>query len=237
MSAEIDLVKVMKQEVGKAAAALVKSGTIVGLGTGSTTAYAIEYLGKRLQSGELKDIQGIPTSFQAEVLAKQYGIPLTTLDAVDHIDIAIDGADEVDPQKNLIKGGGAAHTREKIVDALAAQFVVVVDGNKLVDRLGSTFLLPVEVIPMAITPVMRAIEKLGGKPELRMGIKKAGPVITDQGNMVIDVKFDSIDNPAELEKTLNNIPGVLENGLFVGVADLILVGEVKDGQATVREIS
>lgn len=237
MSAEKDPVKVMKQEVGKAAAALVKSGMIVGLGTGSTTAYAIEYLGKRLQSGELKDVQGIPTSFQAEVLAKQYGIPLTTLDAVDHIDIAIDGADEVDPQKNLIKGGGAAHTREKIVDALAAKFVVVVDSGKLVERLGSTFLLPVEVIPMAITPVMRAIEKLAGKPELRMGIRKAGPVITDQGNMVIDVKFDSIDHPAELEKTLNNIPGVLENGLFVGVADLILVGEVKDGQATVREIS
>jgi ribose 5-phosphate isomerase A len=237
MSAETDPVKVMKQEVGKAAAALVQSGTIVGLGTGSTTAYAIEYLGNRLKSGEIKDIQGIPTSFQAEVLAKQYGIPLTTLDAVDHIDIAIDGADEVDPQKNLIKGGGAAHTREKIVDSLAERFVVVVDGNKLVDRLGSTFLLPVEVIPMAMTPVMRAIAKLGGKPELRMGVKKAGPVITDQGNMVIDVKFDSIDNPAELEKTLNNIPGVLENGLFVGVADLILVGEVKDGKPSVREIS
>lgn len=236
MTAEIDPIKVMKQEVGKAAAALVQSGTIVGLGTGSTTAYAIEYLGSRLKSGDLKDIKGVPTSFQAEVLAKQYGIPLTTLDAVDHIDIAIDGADEVDPQKNLIKGGGAAHTREKIVDALADQFIVVVDGNKLVDRLGSTFLLPVEVIPMAIAPVMRAIEKLGGKPELRMGIKKAGPVITDQGNMVVDVKFDSIDNPAELEKTLNNIPGVLENGLFVGVADKVLVGEVKDGQPIVREI-
>lgn len=236
MTGEIDPIKVMKQEVGKAAAALVKSGTIVGLGTGSTTAYAIEYLGNRLKSGELKDIQGIPTSFQAEVLAKKYGIPLTTLDAVDHIDIAIDGADEVDPQKNLIKGGGAAHTREKVVDALADQFIVVVDSNKLVDRLGSTFLLPVEVIPMAITPVMRAIEKLGGKPELRMGVKKAGPVITDQGNMVIDVKFDSIDNPAELEKTLNNIPGVLENGLFVGVADKVLIGEVKDGQPIVREM-
>ncbi len=236
MSTGIDPVKVMKQEVGKAAAALVQSGTIVGLGTGSTTAYAIESLGNRLKSGELKDIKGVPTSFQAEVLAKQYGIPLTTLDAIDHIDIAIDGADEVDPQKNLIKGGGAAHTREKIVDSLANRFVVVVDSNKLVDRLGSTFLLPVEVIPMAIAPVMRAIEKLGGKPELRMGVKKAGPVITDQGNMVVDVKFDSIDNPAELEKTLNNIPGVLENGLFVGVADLILVGEVKDGQPIVREI-
>lgn len=235
MSAGIDPVKVMKEEVGKAAAARVQSGTIVGLGTGSTTAYAIEHLGNRLKSGELKDIKGVPTSFQAEVLAKQYGIPLTTLDAVDHIDIAIDGADEVDPNKNLIKGGGAAHTREKIVDALADQFIVVVDGNKLVEKLGSTFLLPVEVIPMAISPVMRAIEKLGGKPELRMGVKKAGPVITDQGNMVIDVKFDSIENPGELEKTLNNIPGVLENGLFVGVADVVLVGEVKDGQPVVRE--
>jgi ribose 5-phosphate isomerase A len=235
MSAEQDLVKVMKQEVGKAAAARVKSGSIVGLGTGSTTAYAIQFLGDRLKSGEIKDIQGIPTSFQAEVLAKQYGIPLTTLDATDRIDIAIDGADEVDPQKNLIKGGGAAHTREKIVDSLAELFIVVVDSSKLVDRLGSTFLLPVEVLPMAIAPVTRAIEKLGGKPELRMGIRKAGPVITDQGNMVIDVKFDRIDDPAGLEKTLNNIPGVLENGLFVGVTDLVLVGEVKDGQAIVRE--
>ncbi|MGK7899914.1 MAG: ribose-5-phosphate isomerase RpiA [Hormoscilla sp.] len=236
MSTENDPVKVMKREVGKAAAARVQSGTIVGLGTGSTTAYAIEHLGARLKSGDLKNIQGIPTSFQAEVLAKQYGIPLTTLDAVDRIDIAIDGADEVDPQKNLIKGGGAAHTREKVVDSLADQFIVVVDAGKLVDKLGSTFLLPVEVIPMAMTPVMRAIEKLGGKAELRMGVKKAGPVVTDQGNMVIDVKFDSIDNPAELEKTLNNLPGVLENGLFVGVADLVLVGEVKDGNPVVKEM-
>ncbi|MBD1940715.1 ribose-5-phosphate isomerase RpiA [Microcoleus sp. FACHB-68] len=232
-----DAAKIMKQQVGKAAADRVQSGTIVGLGTGSTTAYALQYLGERLKSGDLKDIKGVPTSFQAEVLAKQYGIPLTTLDDVDHIDVAIDGADEVDPHKNLIKGGGAAHTREKIVDALAEQFIVVVDSTKLVDRLGSTFLLPVEVIPMAISPVMRAIEKLGGKPELRMGVKKAGPVITDQGNMVIDVKFDSIDDPAGLEKTLNNIPGVLENGLFVGVANLILVGEIKDGEPVVREIS
>jgi ribose 5-phosphate isomerase A len=229
-------VTLMKQQVGKAAADLVQSGSIVGLGTGSTTAYAIEYLGKRLQSGDLKDIKGIPTSFQASVLAKEYGIPLTTLDEVDRIDIAIDGADEVDPQKNLIKGGGAAHTREKIVDALAEQFVVVVDASKLVDKLGSTFLLPVEVIPMAMTPVMRAIEKLGGKPQLRMGVKKAGPVVTDEGNFVVDVKFDSIDNPAELEKTLNNIPGVLENGLFVGVTDLVLIGEILDGKPVIRQM-
>ncbi|WP_315789314.1 ribose-5-phosphate isomerase RpiA [Fischerella sp. JS2] len=236
MTAATDPVKLMKQQVGKAAADLVKSGSIVGLGTGSTTAYAIQYIGERLKSGELKDIVGVPTSFQAEVLAKEYGIPLTTLDAIDHIDIAIDGADEVDLQKNLIKGGGAAHTREKVVDYLADQFIVVVDGGKLVDRLGSVFAVPVEVIPMAITPVMRAVTQLGGKPELRMGVKKAGPVITDQGNMVIDVKFDSIDDPVNLEKTLNNIPGVLENGIFVNCADRVLIGEVKDGQPVVREM-
>ncbi|NJN89468.1 MAG: ribose-5-phosphate isomerase RpiA [Leptolyngbyaceae cyanobacterium RM1_406_9] len=236
MTTGSDPVKVMKQQVGKAAADRVQSGSIVGLGTGSTTAFAIQHLGDRLKSGNLKDIKGIPTSFQASVLAKQYGIPLTTLDEIDQIDIAIDGADEVDPQKNLIKGGGAAHTREKVVDSLAKLFIVVVDSSKLVDRLGSTFALPVEVLPMAITPVTKAIEALGGKPELRMGVKKDGPVITDQGNMVLDVTFGAIANPAELEKTLNNIPGVLENGLFVGVADLVLIGEVKDGEAIVREM-
>jgi len=232
----MDPVTVMKQEVGRAAAQRVQSHTIVGLGTGSTTAFAIQFIGERLQSGELENIKGILTSFQARVLAKQYGIPLTTLDEVDRIDIAIDGADEVDPQKNLIKGGGAAHTQEKIVDALAEQFIVVVDSGKLVDALGSTFLLPVEVLPMAVTPVMRALAKLGGTPQLRMGVKKAGPVVSDQGNLIVDVKFDRIDNPAELEKTINNIPGVLENGLFVGVTDLVLVGEVKEGVPTVREI-
>ena len=235
MTEKIDTVLLMKQEVGKAAANRVQSNSIVGLGTGSTTAFALEYIGDRLKKGELTNVVGVPTSFQAEVLAREYGIPLTTLDAIDHIDIAIDGADEVDPKKNLVKGGGAAHTREKIVDALANSFIVVVDSGKLVDKLGSTFLLPVEVIPMARTPVMRALEKLGGQPTLRMGVKKAGPVVTDQGNLVIDVKFAAIDNPAELEKTINNIPGVLENGLFVGVTDVVLVGEIIDGKPRVRE--
>jgi len=232
----VDPITQMKQQVGQAAAARVQSGSIVGLGTGSTTAFAIQAIGERLQSGELTNIQGVSTSFQAIVLAKQYGIPLTSLDQVDQIDIAIDGADEVDPDKNLIKGGGAAHTQEKIVDSFANQFIVVVDSGKLVSRLGTTFLLPVEVIPMAMSPVLQAIEALGGKPQLRMGVKKAGPVITDQGNFVIDVKFENgIDHPAELEKTLNNIPGVLENGLFVGVTDLVLVGEIQDGKPVVRE--
>ncbi|MBD0267823.1 MAG: ribose-5-phosphate isomerase RpiA [Cyanobacteria bacterium Co-bin8] len=233
---ELDPVKLMKQEVGRAAAARVQSNTVIGLGTGSTTAFAIQFIGERLKSGELSNIKGIPTSFQASVLAKQHGIPLTTLDEADEIALAIDGADEVDSQFNLIKGGGAAHTREKIVDGLAKEFIVVVDSSKLVDKLGSTFPLPVEVLPMAVTPVTKALEALGGKPELRMGIKKDGPVITDQGNMVLDVTFSGIDNPAELEKTINNIPGVLENGLFVGVATEVLVGEVKDGQASVRNL-
>lgn len=232
-----DAVKLMKQQVGQAAAERVQSGSIVGLGTGSTTAFAIQFIGDRLRSGDLKDIKGVPTSFQASVLAKQYGIPLTTLDEIDRIDLAIDGADEVDPQKNLIKGGGAAHTREKIVDSLAEQFIVVVDSSKLVDALGSTFAVPLEVLPMAISPVMQAVEQLGGKPELRMGVKKDGPVITDQGNMVLDVDFGAIANPVELEKTLNNIPGVVENGIFVGVADIILVGEIQNETPSVREIA
>ena len=231
---DMDPVKLMKQEVGRAAAAQVQSGSIVGLGTGSTTAFAIQFIGERLAAGEITDIVGIPTSFQASVLAKKHGIPLTTLDEAPRIDIAIDGADEVDPQQNLIKGGGAAHTREKVVDGLAERFVVVVDSSKLVDKLGSTFALPVEVLPMAVAPVTRALEALGGTPELRMGVNKDGPVITDQGNMVLDVTFTGIDNPVELEKTINNIPGVLENGLFVGLADEVLIGEVIDGKASVR---
>jgi ribose 5-phosphate isomerase A len=235
MTSSPEIIKQMKQMVGIAAAQRVKSGMVVGLGTGSTAAFMIQELGARLDSGELKDIVGIPTSFESIVLGKKYGVPIRTLDDVSKIDIAIDGADEVDPAKNLIKGGGAAHTREKVVDTLAETFIVVVDSSKLVDKLGSTFAVPVEVIPMAIAPVTRAIEKLGGIPTLRMGVRKAGPVITDQGNMVIDVKFADIPNPLALERDLNNIPGVLENGLFINVTDVVLVGEVKDGVASVRE--
>ena len=230
-----DPIIVMKQQVGKAAAEYIESNSIIGLGTGSTTAYAIEHIGKRLQSGTLKNIVGIPTSFQAEVLAKQYNIPLSTLDMVDHIDIAIDGADEVDPYKNLIKGGGAAHTQEKIVDSLAKKFIVVVDGNKMVDKLGSTVPVPVEVIPKALTPVIRQLKELGGSPDLRMGVKKAGPVVTDQGNLIIDTKFDYVNDPKSLEAIINNIPGVLDNGLFVDLADLILIGEIIEDVPVVRE--
>lgn len=227
----------MKRAVGRAAADRVESGMIVGLGTGSTAVHMIARIGERLAAAELVDVAGIPTSFQSSVLAREHRVPLVGLDQTDRIDIAIDGADEVDPDFNLIKGGGAAHTREKIVDALADSFVVVVDESKLVDRLGTRFAVPIEVLPMALAAVMRAVEAIGGAPELRMAVKKAGPVVTDQGNLVIDARFDSIDDPAGLEQALNNVPGVLENGLFVGVADIVLVGAIVDGKPTVRELN
>jgi ribose 5-phosphate isomerase A len=230
-----DAVLAMKKAAGEAAARRVQSGMLVGLGTGSTAIHAIHCLGQRLRDRELREIRGIPTSFQSSVLARELRIPLASLDEIDKIDVAIDGADEVAPDLTLIKGGGAAHTREKIVDALADEFIVVVDETKLVDKLGSKFPVPVEVIPYALVPVLRALERLGGVPELRMGVRKAGPVVTDQGNFVVDVKFDSIPDPAGLERTINNIPGVLENGLFVGVAHRVLFGALENGKPVVRE--
>lgn len=235
MPSEPDLVEVMKQAVARVAANRVKSDSIVGLGTGSTTAFAIQFLGERLKSGDLKNIRGIPTSFQAAALARRYGIPLTTLDDVETIDIAIDGADEVDPHKNLIKGGGAAHTQEKVIDSLADFFIVVVDRSKLVEKLG-VGPVPVEVLPFAVAPAMREIRKLGGQPAIRMAINKDGPIITDHGNMVLDVKFEHIDDPGELNRSLNTIPGVVDSGLFVAAADVVLVGEVLEGQPVVREL-
>ena len=229
--------QLLKAAVGREAAARVASGSVVGLGTGSTAAFAIEHLGHRLRAGDLADVRGVATSFDAAALARRHGIPLATLDDAPRIHLAIDGADEVDPDLALIKGGGAAHTQEKIVDACADTFIVIVDDQKLVQRLGSTFAVPVEVLPMAVAPVSRAIESLGGRPELRMGARKIGPLITDQGNMLLDVTFAAIDDAARLERTLNNIPGAVENGLFVGLADLVLVGELVDGEPHVRELA
>lgn len=234
----MDQTSLMKRRVGVEAARMVGDGAVVGLGTGSTAVFMIAELGRRIRDENLK-VVGIPTSYDAAVLARTHGIPVRTLDDVDHIDIAIDGADEVDPGKQLIKGRGAAHTREKIIDGMAAQFVVVVDETKLVDRLGTKFPVPVEVLPLALSPVMRRLRDLGGVPELRTGGgKKDGPVITDQGNMVVDVRFNGIDNPHDLECAINNIPGVLENGLFVDLATLILVGRLSaEGEPDVHRIA
>lgn len=228
----MDVQQRMKELVAAEAAKRIESGMILGLGSGSTAALLIEELGRRWQAGEVTDIVGVPTSFQASVLAQKHGIPQITLNEIDHIDLAIDGADEVDPRRNLIKGGGACHTREKLVDSRADRFIVVVDETKLSDALGS-FPLPVEVVPEAYRQVMDALTRLGGVPELRMAVRKAGPVVTDQGNLVVDAKFDTIADPAALESRINNIPGVLENGLFVGLADEVLVGRVAGEQADV----
>ena len=232
-----DLQNQMKQAVAEAAVEQFRDGMIVGLGSGSTAALMIKGLGQRLAAGQLKDIVGVTTSFQGEVLAAELGIPLRSLNAVERIDLAIDGADEVDPAFQLIKGGGACHVQEKLVAARAERFVVVVDSTKLVDRLNLGFLLPVEVLPGAWRQVQQQLSVMHGSAELRMAQRKAGPVVTDQGNLVLDVRFEGgIADPVVLEMKLNNIPGVLENGLFVNLADEVLVGEVKDGRAGVRSL-
>jgi len=209
---------------------------VVGLGTGSTAIHVVPYLANRLKTGELRDIRAVPTSYQSTILARELGIHLVDLDEIERIDVAIDGADEVAPDLTLIKGGGGAQTREKIIAALADDFTVVVDETKLVDRLGSSRAVPVEVLPLAVAPVSRAIERLGGKPELRMAVKKAGPVVTDQGNLLLDVRFAQIRDPARLERDLKMIPGTLENGLFVGLARRVLVASMVQGVPTVREL-
>ncbi len=232
-----DLQNQMKQAVAEAAVEQFRDGMIVGLGSGSTAALMIKGLGQRLASGQLKDIVGVTTSFQGEVLAAELGIPLRSLNAVDRIDLAIDGADEVDPSFQLIKGGGACHVQEKLVAARAKRFVVVVDSTKLVERLNLEFLLPVEVMPGAWRQVQQQLSAMNGTAELRMAHRKAGPVVTDQGNLVLDVRFEGgISDSVDLERSINNIPGVLENGLFVNLADEVLVGEVNDGVAGVRRL-
>ena len=232
-----DLQTQMKQAVAKAAVEQVQDGMILGLGSGSTAALMIEALGEKLSSGELKNIIGVTTSFQGEVLATELGIPLQSLAAVERIDLAIDGADEVDTAFQLIKGGGACHVQEKLVATLAKRFVVVVDSSKLVERLNLGFQLPVEVLPSAWIQVQKSLSRLSGTADLRMAVRKAGPVITDQGNLVLDVSFQKgISEPEDLERRINNIPGVLENGLFVNLADEVLVGEIIDGAAGVRRL-
>ena len=232
-----DLQNQMKQAVAEAAVEQFRDGMVVGLGSGSTAALMIKGLGKRLASGQLRDIVGVTTSFQGEVLAAELGIPLRSLNAVDRIDLAIDGADEVDPAFQLIKGGGACHVQEKLVAARADRFVVVVDSTKLVKRLNLGFLLPVEVLPGAWRQIQQQLSAMGGTAELRMANRKAGPIVTDQGNLVLDVRFEGgIADPVDLERSVNNIPGVLENGLFVNLADEVLVGEVNNDAASVRRL-
>ena len=219
----------MKQIVADAAIREVKSDMILGLGSGSTAALMIKSLADEIRSGKLQNIRGVATSFQSEVLALELDIPLIDLASVSQIDLAIDGADEVDPGFQLIKGGGACHVREKLVASKANKLLIVVDETKLVQNLNQSFPLPVEVLPNAWKQVQEVISEMDGNSTLRMATKKAGPVVTDQGNLILDVLFnDGIKNPKEIEMKINNIPGVLENGLFVDLTDKVLVGKIEN---------
>jgi ribose 5-phosphate isomerase A len=207
-----------KRHAGESAAAQVTDGMVVGLGTGSTAAFAIRKLGERVDDG--LDIRGIPTSFQSRELAREAGIPLTALDEATP-DVAIDGADQV-ADGTLVKGGGAAHAREKIVDTAADRLIVVVDPSKMADELNHP--VPVEVLPDARTTVAAGVQELGGTPELREATRKDGPVVTDNGNLVLDCDFGVISDPDDLATSLSTLPGVVEHGLFVDCADEIHLG-------------
>lgn len=209
-----------KEAAGRAAAKLVNDGEVVGLGTGSTAYFTILALAERVKTG--LRIVGIPTSVQTADLARAVGIPLTTLDEHPTIDITIDGADELDAQLRLIKGGGGALLREKVVASASKRMVVVADSAKVVSVLGK-FPLPVEVIAFARTVVEKKIAALGGSPKLRTR-PDGSPYVTDNGNPILDCSFGKIADPPALAKTLSNIPGILEHGLFIGLASLALVG-------------
>ena len=205
----------MKKLAAQAALQYVKADTIVGVGSGSTVNCFIEAL------GTIKDkIQGaVAASKASEELLRKQGIEVFNANDVSSLDIYVDGADEINPQKMMIKGGGAALTREKIVAALAKKFICIVDASKQVDVLGSTFPLPVEVIPMARSQVGRKLVSLGGAPEYREG------VVTDNGNVILDVHNFAILSPVEMEKELNNVAGVVTNGIFaLRGADIVIVG-------------
>ncbi len=209
-----------KEAAARASLAFVRDGQVVGLGTGSTAAYAVRFLGERVRSG-LK-IRGIPTSVRTRELAESVGIPLTTLEEWQQIDVAIDGTDEFDAQLQLIKGGGGALVREKVVASAARQFVIIADSSKLVPVLGK-FPLPVEVIPFAEALVSNRISALGASVTLRLTGGK--PFITDEGHHILDCHFGQIADPAALARELEPMPGIVDHGLFVDMADVVLVAK------------
>ncbi|TWI58086.1 ribose-5-phosphate isomerase RpiA [Halalkalibacter nanhaiisediminis] len=206
-----------KKLVGEKAAEFVKDGMIVGLGTGSTVYYTILKLGERVKKG--LSIKGVPTSIQTEKLARECGIPLTNFREIEQIDLDIDGADEVSSELDLIKGGGGALLREKIIAKAAKQCIIVADSSKMVKQLGE-FRLPVEVTPFGCEMTEKHIRTLGFLTELRLSTDE--PFVTDNGNYIFDCSYTKGYDPKKIEQELNMIPGVVENGLFVGMADLVI---------------
>ncbi|MFB6104030.1 MAG: ribose-5-phosphate isomerase RpiA [Halobacteriaceae archaeon] len=208
-----------KRRAGRSAAATVDDGDVVGLGTGSTAAAAIRALGDRIDSGV--DVVGVPTSYQSRAVAAAAGVPLAEIGDRARVDVTIDGADEI-AAGAAIKGGGGAHTTEKVVATAADRVVFVVDERKVVDQLRAP--VPLAVVPAARATVAARVEELGGEPTLRAADRKDGPVVTDDGNLIIDAAFGQIDAPEELSASLSELPGVVEHGLFVGIADELHVG-------------
>ena len=214
-----------KQVAGEHAATLVKDGMVVGLGTGSTAIYAVRAVGRRVKAEGLS-IHGIPTSTETEREARALGIPLTTLEDHPKVDLTIDGADEVDPKLNLIKGLGRALLREKIVAQATRKEVIICDASKIVTKLGVKTPLPVEALRFGWMTTRTHLERLKAKARLRE--KDGSPFVSDNGNYIIDCQFRGINDPEQLEEDVNTIAGVVENGLFVGLAHLVVVGQ-KDG--------
>lgn len=215
---------------------LIFSGMKIGLGTGSTALPAVKRISEYIADGTLKDIKAVPTSFQTENACIDWGIPVYSFKdrAIDgELDLAIDGADEIDADCNCIKGGGAALLREKIVAYNAKKFVVVADASKAVDSLGTKFALPVEIIAEAYVPVKKALEKLGAKVVIREGVKKCGPVITDNGNQIVDCLWENPVDAAKMEDIIDDITGVVEVGFFTKNKPVAFIAK-SDGSVEVR---
>lgn len=218
-----------KRRAADRALEFVSDGQIIGLGTGSTAKFAIEGLARLVREG--LSIQGVPTSVATERMAQELVIPLIGFDEAPRIDITLDGADEVDPSFNMIKGGGGALTREKLVALASTKRVIMIDESKLVSKLGTSRSLPVEVLPFAWSLSARLLGELGSVANLRQ--QEGAPFLTDNGNYVLDCDFGPIEDPAALEKRIKLLPGVIESGLFIGVADVLVIG--LDDRTEMRE--
>jgi ribose 5-phosphate isomerase A len=218
----------VKLNAAKSALEIIPKTGPIGLGSGSTVAIFAKELGQRILKGE-NDICVVPSSYQAYQLAVQYQIPLTNLDINPELVMTVDGADEVDRNLNLTKGGGGALFQEKVVASASEKLIIIVDESKLVDKLASKFLIPIEVLPFSLGVVKKKIKNMGIEPIVRQAEKKMGPVVTDNGNFIIDLKFPKpIDDPAKVAVDLKMIPGVMETGLFIGMTDEVHVGK-EDG--------
>ncbi len=212
-----------KRRAALAAVKHVKDGYVIGLGSGTTASHAIKEIGRTIRRKQWK-ILGVPTSYQAFLLATEANIPTTTLNEHPQLDLAIDGADQIDSELNMIKGMGGALTREKIVASASKQNIIIADETKLVKKLGTNHPVPIEIIPFALAYVTSKVEKLRMKPVLRTGTAKVGPTVTDNGNFILDLWGKAIDKPKQFDTELRSIPGVVETGLFLEIADIVYAG-------------